>query len=51
MSGTFDDELESAVHEMLDINVMASSGSPLDVLVDRRPLHSRDEWVAADWNA
>jgi len=37
-AGCFDDELQVAVHEMLDINIMASTGSPLDVLVERRPL-------------
>ena len=46
MADSFDDELQVAVHEMLDINVMASSGSPLDVLVDRRPLHYYDDWRA-----
>lgn len=47
--GTFDDDLQVAVHEMLDNTVMASDGSPLDVLIDRRPLPYRDEWVAAHW--
>lgn len=49
MAGTFDDDLQIAVHEMLDINVMASSGSPLDVLVERRPLRYHEEWVASHW--
>jgi hypothetical protein len=46
MDGTFDDELQVAAHEMLDINVMAPGGSALDELVDRRPLPYHDRWVA-----
>lgn len=49
MTGVLDDDLQIAVHEMLDINVMASSGSPLDILVDRRELRYRDVWVAKHW--
>ncbi|MGN7948549.1 hypothetical protein ACTJKH_07375 [Microbacterium sp. 22215] len=49
MEGTFDDDLQVAIHEMLDNTVMASDGSPLDVLIDRRPIAYRDEWVATHW--
>ncbi|MEA5053792.1 MAG: hypothetical protein VB093_10170 [Propionicimonas sp.] len=49
MDGTFDDDLQVAVHEMLDINIMASTGSPLDVLVDRRPLPYCQDWTAEHW--
>jgi hypothetical protein len=34
---------------MLDINIMASTGSPLDVLVDRRPLPYCQDWTAEHW--
>jgi len=49
MEGTFDEDLQVAVHEMLDINIMASSGSPLDVLVERRPLPYYQDWTAEHW--
>ena len=44
MGGTFDNELQDVVHRMLDYNVMASSGSPLDRLIDRKPLRYLQEW-------
>ncbi|WP_133059943.1 hypothetical protein [Plantibacter elymi (nom. nud.)] len=50
MAGTFDDELQVTIHEMLDNTVMASDGSPLDVLTGRRPLRYRDDWIDANWN-
>lgn len=49
MDGVFDDELQVAVHEMLDNTVMASDDSPLDVLLGCRPLRYRDVWVDANW--
>lgn len=42
--GTFDDELQDAVHQMLDFNIMSSSGSPLDRLVTRKPLTYFEDW-------
>lgn len=45
MAGTFDDELQNSVHQMLDFNVMSSSESPLDVLVERAPLSYRETWL------
>lgn len=51
MASEFDDELQVAIHEMLDNTVMASDGSPLDILVHRRPLRYRDEWVDQQWDA
>jgi len=36
-NGTYDDELQVVVGEMLDLQGMWSDGSPLDVLYDRRP--------------
>ena len=46
MSGVFDDELQEATHEMLDFNVMCSSGSPLNELTNRKPLRYFDSWMA-----
>ena len=46
MDGVFDDDLQVVAHEMLDFNVMASSGSPLDTLTERRSLRYFQEWVA-----
>lgn len=46
MSGVFDDELQIRAHELLDFNVMSSTGSPLDVLVERRPVRYMAEWTA-----
>ena len=37
-AGTFDDDLQVLVHDMLDFNGMWSNDSPLDVLYERRPL-------------
>lgn len=45
MTDTFDDELQVAAHEMLDINIMASTDSPLDLLVERRPLPYAQNWT------
>jgi hypothetical protein len=49
MDREFEDELQVAVHEMLDNTVMASDGSPLDILLMCRPLQYRDDWVDANW--
>lgn len=46
MNGIFDDELQEVTHEMLDFNVMCSSGSPLDTLTDRKPLLYFESWMA-----
>ncbi|WP_072313388.1 DUF3800 domain-containing protein [Agrococcus sp. Marseille-P2731] len=40
----FDDALQVAAHELLDVNVMSSDGSPLDTLVRRRPHKYIDQW-------
>lgn len=46
IDGTFDDELQDVVSEMLDYNVMASAGSALDRLVELRPLQYKKAWEA-----
>jgi hypothetical protein len=48
--GTFDDDLQVLVHEMLDYNVMCSTGSPIDELVERRPLNYVSAWWAQAGN-
>lgn len=45
---TFDDDLQTAVHQMLDFNVMSSGGSPLDRLVEQAPLDYLDAWKARE---
>jgi hypothetical protein len=47
-SGTFDDDLQMAVHQMLDFNVMSSGGSPLDRLIEQAPLDYFHAWVARE---
>ncbi|MEA9986976.1 hypothetical protein [Subtercola sp. RTI3] len=47
VDGVFDDELQVMVHEMLDYNVMCSTGSAIDVLLDRRPLRYFASWQSA----
>lgn len=44
MIGTFDDRLQVRVHNMLDYNLMCSSSSPIDKLVERRPLKYMSAW-------
>ncbi|WP_284528042.1 hypothetical protein [Microbacterium sp. T2.11-28] len=51
MSGIFDNELQVRAHQMLDFNVMCSTGSPLDVLVERRPVRYMTEWMASGEHA
>lgn len=46
-AGTFDDELQNAVHQMLDFNIMSSEGSAIDRLIERAPLKYLEEWRAA----
>jgi len=45
-NGVIDDQLQTVVHEMLDFNVLASSGSAIDRLVESRPLRYVEEWSA-----
>lgn len=46
MNGVFDDPLQEATHEMLDFNVMCSTGSPLNTLTERTPLRYFESWMA-----
>lgn len=45
-NGVFDDELQEVVYEMLDFNVMTSSGSAIDRLVEHRPFRYMEQWQA-----
>jgi hypothetical protein len=45
VAGTFDDDLQNLVHQMLDYNVMSSGGSPVDALIERAPLTYVEEWA------
>lgn len=47
IAGTLDDDLQNAVHQMLDFNIMSSGGSPLDRLIERKPLTYVVDWVKA----
>lgn len=38
LEGVLDDDLQNAVHQMLDYNVMTSGGSQLDKLIERKPI-------------
>lgn len=49
-AGTFDDDLQTTVHQMLDFNVMSSGGSPLDRLVEQAPLDYFTAWKARGAN-
>jgi hypothetical protein len=40
----FDDELQDVVYEMLDFNVLSSSGSAIDQLVELRPFRYIERW-------
>lgn len=46
MNGVFDDPLQELTQQMLDFNVMCSSGSPLNTLTERAPLQYFETWMA-----